>query len=126
MYSDEISERHRLQPGCALSLMLPAGSEIYCLQGTARIVPAPQMLADTLNTATLALRTGQAWRSEQARGITVRNDGHEPCTIKRVQPASAFAEAPKENRLAALATRRFQEALLWIRRGPSAASMKSP
>lgn len=127
MDSNETPEKLRIQPGCTITLLIQAGGEIYCLQGTASIVPAPCMQAGSLFTPAFGLRVGQAWRSENTQQVTVGNSDRMPCMIERIHLPAVAMGATRKNRLAAFATRRFvQELVRWIRRGPIAASVKTP
>ncbi len=127
MFQDERSEKHRVLPGGALRLMLPAGHEIHCLHGRATITVAPAMLGDNLFVPVRTLHPGQAWRSDEAQWVTVGSgDAQTACVVASVQPQACYSASPKANSPAAWATGLLAELALWIRRVLNAASTKSP
>ncbi|MES2974002.1 MAG: hypothetical protein V4757_10345 [Pseudomonadota bacterium] len=126
MYLEESFEKHRLPPGCSLTLMLHAGDELYCRQGRAAITPTAPLPGDGLLAPVHVLATGQAWRSAGRQWVAIRNcDAQAACTVMQVAPVPVPGH-PEENSLADFAARLFQEAVQWIRRGPIAASVKTP
>jgi hypothetical protein len=120
MYSEQPDEEYRLAPGHSLLVRLPAASELRCLQGHARIVPAPQMLGDALCAHAQELPQGRAYRAPCDQWVTLESPpGAGASRLAYLRPTPA-----KKNRLIAQASRRLDDVLAWLRRAPRAASSR--
>jgi hypothetical protein len=123
MSSEQPYEEYRLAPGRTLMVPLPAATELRCLQGHARIVPAPEMLGDALRAHAQELAQGQAYRAPHDQWVTLESIsvGH-ASRLACMRPA---AQPTKKNRLVAQAARRLSDVLAWLRRAPRAASSRT-
>lgn len=128
MFPEQPYEEYRLSPGRSLLIRLPAETELHCLQGQARIVPAPQAFGDALHAQTCEVPAGHAYRAPRDQWITLENASSSRMSMRlaRIEAAATRVQAAKKNRLATEAARRFQDALQWVfRRAPRAASSKT-
>lgn len=122
MFPEQPYEDYRLSPGRTLMVHLPAAGELRCLEGQARIVPAPQAFGDVLHTPQRSLHCGQAYRSEHAQWVRIEGtQGASRVLCSR--PAEAAPQ--KQNRLVAAAARRLKEAWRVFTRAPSAAASRT-
>ncbi|HSV53367.1 MAG TPA: hypothetical protein VLJ57_14715 [Burkholderiaceae bacterium] len=124
MFPEQPYEEYRLSPGSSLMVLLPAASELRCLQGQARVVPAPQAIADALCTLARTLSAGQAYRASHDQWVTL--EGAFIGTQSRLACTRHMAAPQKKSRLATQVARRLQYALEWLRRAPRAASSRIP
>jgi hypothetical protein len=123
MSTEQPYEEYRLPPGRTLMVSLPAASELRCLQGRARIVPAPEMLGDALRTHAQDLPQGQAYRAPHDQWVTLESmTAGSTSRLACVRPADA---PTNKNRLIAQAARRLMEVLAGLRRAPRAASSRT-
>lgn len=125
MFPEQPSQEYRLAPGRTLLVRLPAASELRCVEGQARIVPAPLALGEVLSAASRSLGRGQVYRCAQAQWLMLEaaaGGGRLLCS-----QLEAAHTPQKQNRLVAQAARRLQDwARFWIRRAPRAASSRNP